>query len=187
MRKLGQIPILSKYFVRLRIQGAKKSIRKAGNRISDLVEKQRKKIDEIVAAANRTDSARLINEAKALRNDLEKVSCVKVKFREEPITGAPKRVSAPSTDDVSSECIEAVTIKTRGRVIMHPGRGGWSDEERRLFKECEEKGGPNGWKWGDEDEEKGVPKGEDKDKGVPNGKDKGGPNGKDKDKGGPNK
>ena len=150
MNDLGKIPILSKYLVSLRIRGAKKSISKVRDRIKNIVEKQRQKVDQIVAAANNTDSARIITEANELRRLLEDAACVEVEFSEDPAIILPKKEvaikAAAPVAEVRSKCIEFVTMKTRGAVVKRPGRAGWTEEERKLIEECQEKGGPNGWK-----------------------------------------
>src|SRR6185369_2002310 len=85
--RVGNVPILSKLFVRLRIKGAEKAITKLENKIENSVSKQRQKVDSIVAAAKKTDSASLIDAAHRLQARLEEAACVAPDFREDHDSG----------------------------------------------------------------------------------------------------
>jgi hypothetical protein len=83
VNSMGQIPLLSKFFVKSRIKSAKRGIAKTRDKVERLISAQRQKVDSVVAAAKRTDSATLIHEAQALQEDLEGAACVDVDFKEE--------------------------------------------------------------------------------------------------------
>ena len=141
-KKLGQVPVLSKFFVRLRISSARKSVTKLGEKIENQVLEQRNKIQAVIDAAERTDSANLIRQANELKDKLEDAACVDVEFEKGE---AADIVDTKAKKDIHKKCVEAVTTKTRGSPKKKPGPGGWTPDESRLFRECEDKGGPNGW------------------------------------------
>lgn len=76
------IPIVSRVLVGTRIRMRESAISKLGLRISKIVDKEKAKVEKVVAAAERTDIHSLVNRARSLRDKLEDAACAKLKFPE---------------------------------------------------------------------------------------------------------
>ena len=146
VKRMGaNIPIVSKLFVGLRIRGAKKAIDKLENQIENNVGKIRQKVDDIVAAAKRTDSARLIEDAKKLQDRLEEASCVEPKFREtddgEKGGGRAPALTAQEKHEIKIKCVKGANAAAGVLWKSGTGHGGdpkypaWKDAFDECFRE----------------------------------------------------
>lgn len=113
-RRIGNIPIVSKFFVKMRISSAEKAINKLEEGIKIKVEKARSKVDSIVAAAKKTDSANLIEKAKGLQDRLERASCQEPDFAESDGEGggggrssAKPKLSPAQKQEIKIKCVKA--------------------------------------------------------------------------------
>lgn len=141
VNRIGNIPIISKVFVGLRIRGAKKGISKLENKIENMVGKYRQKVDSIVAAAKKTDSARLIDEAKQLQDRLEEAACVEPEFRESVGPDDAGRTPALSKDEKRQIRITCTTTANAAQgVAWKSGTGHGGDPKfpawKSTFDEC---------------------------------------------------
>lgn len=146
VKRMGvNIPFVSKLFVGMRIRGAKKAIDKLENKIENNVAKVRQKVDDIVAAAKKTDSAHLIDEAKKLQDRLEEAACVEPKFREtddgEKGGGRAPALTAQEKHEIKIKCVRAANSAAGVLWKSGTGHGGdakypvWKDAFDECFKE----------------------------------------------------
>jgi hypothetical protein len=143
-RRMGTIPIVSKIFVGLRIRGAAKAINKLEDKIENMVGKQRQKVDSIVAAAKKTDSARLIEDAKKLQDRLEEASCVEPEFREGQDDKGGSRapaLTAQEKHEIKIKCVRGANAAAGVLWKSGTGHGGdakypaWKDAFDACFRE----------------------------------------------------
>jgi len=141
---MGTIPIVSKLFVGLRIRGASKAINKLEDKIESMVGKARQKVDSIVAAAKKTDSARLIEDAKKLQDRLEEASCVEPEFREGQDDKGGSRAPALTEQEkheIKIKCVRGANSAAGVLWKSGTGHGGdakypaWKDAYDTCFKE----------------------------------------------------
>jgi hypothetical protein len=143
-RRMGTIPFISKAFVGLRIRGAEKLINKLEDKVETMVGKARQKVDSIVAAAKKTDSAALIEKAKGLQDRLEKASCVEPEFREggdDKGGGRAPSLTAQEKHEIKIKCIRGANSAAGVLWKSGTGHGGdakyptWKDAYDVCFKE----------------------------------------------------
>jgi len=143
-RRMGAIPVVSKLFVGLRIKGADKAINKLEDKIENMVGKARQKVDSIVAAAKKTDSANLIERAKKLQERLEEASCIEPEFREGGDGkggGHAPALTAQEKHEIKIKCIRGANSAAGVLWKSGTGHGGdakypaWKDAFDACFKE----------------------------------------------------
>lgn len=142
VKRMGvNIPFVSKLFVGMRIRGAKKAIKKLEDQIENNVSKVRQKVDDIVAAAKKTDSAHLIDEAKQLQNRLEEAACVEPEFREDGGEGGgggagggrKPKLTAQQKRDIKIKCLRAAN--SAAGVLWQSGTGHAANAKYPLWKD----------------------------------------------------
>ena len=144
-RRMGTIPIVSKLFVGLRIRGAEKAINKLEDKIENMVGKARQKVDAVVAAAKKTDSANLIEKAKKLQDRLEEASCVEPEFRESSDDkgggGRAPALTAQEKHEIKIKCVKGANAAAGVLWKSGTGHGGdpkypaWKDAYDSCFRE----------------------------------------------------
>lgn len=128
VRSVGAIPVVTRFFANMRIRNRQKSIDKIGNRIEDLVTKERHKVEQVIKAAEKTDIHKVIMDARALRDRLEEAACAKVKFRggdgDEGVDDFDAGLSPEEIAKAKHECVEAANAAAGVAWKSGTGHGG---------------------------------------------------------------
>jgi len=148
--KMGQVPILSRFFVRARIRGREKAISKIAQRLENMVTDERQRIENVIKAAERTDIHSVVRDARALREKLEDASCVKPEFEKiaEEVEVERKPSRPPKRVPLNILCIKAIAKDVFGKdqtTGMVEGKGAAQefkrDELNVYLRKCVDSGG----------------------------------------------
>lgn len=140
--RIGQVPIVSKFIVRLRIRRADRAIRKFEEMVATRKAKLLARVKDVIKDAERTDSHKIITDARSLEDKLDKV-CPKVRRRPREFDEIEKKVTSPAAEPLEPpEPPPELTLqeKCERAVLVAVGRSRGPDEQGRIFAETRGRG-----------------------------------------------